>query len=51
MTKEVSSKVCRIMRGTYAKASLLKARNTVNDAKKPVFRPIVWQVEAYERQS
>lgn len=35
----------------YAKASLLKAKNTVNDAKKPVFRPIVWHVEAYERQS
>lgn len=36
---------------TYAKASLLKARNTVNDAKNPVFRPMVWQVDAYDRQS
>jgi hypothetical protein len=36
---------------THAKASLLKAKNTVNDAKKPVFKPIVWHVEAYDRQS
>jgi hypothetical protein len=26
---------------TYAKASLLKARKTVNEAKNPVLRPIV----------
>jgi hypothetical protein len=39
-------KSSHLQRGTYAKASLLKARNTVKEAKKPVFRPIVWQVEA-----
>jgi hypothetical protein len=36
---------------TYAKASLLNARKTVKEAKKPVLSPIVWHVEAYERQS
>jgi len=35
----------------YANASLLKAKNTVKDAKKPVFKPIVWQVDAYDKQS
>ena len=36
---------------TYENASLLRARNTVKDAKKPVFKPIVWQVDAKDRFS
>jgi hypothetical protein len=36
---------------TYVKASLLKARNTVKDAKNPVFKPIVWHVDAYDKLS
>ena len=37
--------------GTYEKDSLFNARNTVKEAKYPVFRPIVWQVLAYDRLS
>jgi hypothetical protein len=36
---------------TDQNVSLLNARKTVKDAKKPVFNPMVWQVDAYERQS
>ena len=31
---------------TYANDSLLRARNTVKEAKYPVLRPIVWHVLA-----
>ena len=37
--------------GTYLNASLFSARKTVKEAKYPVFRPIVWHVDAYERFS
>jgi hypothetical protein len=40
-----------LKRRTYAKASLLNARKTVKEAKNPVLSPIVWHVDAYERQS
>lgn len=40
-----------IERMTHVKASLLKARNTVKEAKNPVFKPIVWQVDAYDKLS
>lgn len=36
---------------TYQNVSLLSARNTVKDAKKPVFKPTVWQVDAKDRFS
>lgn len=35
----------------HQKSTLFKAKKTVKDAKKPVLRPIVWQVDAYERLS
>lgn len=35
----------------HLKASLLRARKTVNDISHPMVRPTVWHVEAYERFS
>ena len=35
----------------YANSSLLNARNIVNEEKNPVWSPIVWQVDAYDKQS
>jgi hypothetical protein len=34
---------------TCANSGLLKAKNIVNDEKNPVFKPIVWHVEAYDK--
>jgi hypothetical protein len=36
---------------THVNSTLLKARKTVKEAKKPEFKPIVWQVDAYDRFS
>ena len=36
---------------THAKSSLLSARKTVYDIRYPVFRPMVWHVDAYARFS
>jgi hypothetical protein len=35
----------------HLKASLLRARKTVNDISHPMVRPTIWHVEAYERFS
>ena len=36
---------------TYENDALFRARNTVKEAKYPVFRPMVWHVLAYDRFS